>query len=63
MCETSKVLLCTGHPRERVRQISGFAKVSGRLKSFQTAFIYSGMHKKVIRRVGWVENSTNPQAV
>ena len=28
MHETSKALLCTGHPPARVRQISGFAKVS-----------------------------------
>ena len=25
--------------------------------------VYSGMHEKVIRQVGWVVNSTNPQAV
>ena len=31
MCETSKALLCTEHPPARVRQIFGFAKVSGRL--------------------------------
>ena len=28
MHEASKALLCTGHPPARVRQISGFAKVS-----------------------------------
>ena len=28
MCEASKALLCTGHPPARVRQISGFAKIS-----------------------------------
>ena len=38
MHETSKALLCTGHPPARVRQISGFAKVSGRLKN---VFMYS----------------------
>ena len=38
ICKTSKALLCTGHPPARVRQIFGFAKVSGRLKKrFQTA--------------------------
>ena len=31
-CETSKALLCAGHPPTRERQISGFAKVSCRLK-------------------------------
>ena len=37
MCETSKALLCTGHPPARARQIPDFAKVSGRLKKkFQT---------------------------
>ena len=41
-CETSKALLCAGHPPGRVRQISGFAKVSGRLKRFQTAFYMRG---------------------
>ena len=25
--------------------------------------LYSGMHKKVTQRVGWVENPTSPQAV
>ena len=34
-CETSKALLCAGHPPTRVRQISGFAKISGRLKAFR----------------------------
>ena len=33
MHEASKALLCTGHPPARVRQISGFAKISGRLKN------------------------------
>ncbi len=28
MHETSKALLCTRHPPARVRQISGFAKIS-----------------------------------
>jgi hypothetical protein len=32
--ETSKALLRTGHPPARVRQISDFAKTSGRLKQF-----------------------------
>ena len=38
ICKTSKALLSTGHTPARVRQIFGFAKVSGRLKKrFQTA--------------------------
>ena len=38
VCGASKALLCTGHPPARVRQISGFIKVSGRLKEkLQTA--------------------------
>ena len=37
MCEASKALLCTGHLPARMRQISGFAKVSGRLKTIRLA--------------------------
>ena len=28
ICEANKALLCTGHPPARVRQISGFVKLS-----------------------------------
>ena len=34
ICEANKALLCTAHPPARVRQILGFTKISGRLKTF-----------------------------
>ena len=38
--ETSKALLCTGHPPSRARRIAGFAKVTGRLNIFSDGLFY-----------------------
>ena len=52
MHEASKALLCTGHPPARVRQISGFAKVSGRLKTFRRpeTFVKCPFFPSLLRR-------------
>ena len=52
ICKTSKALLCTGHPPARVRQISGFAKVSALLMFYGKPYT----HPKKVNTYffGWV---------
>ena len=54
--------------RSRLKRVRGCAtsytrfEIDGLVLVF-LSFHYSGMHKKVTQRVGWVENPTSPQAV